>query len=56
MAKCRLKAVGAAFENLPPLHFPSRRRTGKIRIRPDGEGGLYGAAEPYRFEINLQYK
>lgn len=54
MPKCRLKGIWALLANLPPLYFPSRRRTGKVRIKPDGGGGLYGAAVPYRFEINLQ--
>lgn len=40
MAKCRLKAVGAAFANMPPLCFPSRREMGKIRMKLDGEDGL----------------
>lgn len=40
MAKCRLKAVGAAFENMPPLCFPSCREMGKIRMKLDDEDGL----------------
>ncbi|HHT8409972.1 TPA: hypothetical protein ACVDLI_000288 [Neisseria meningitidis] len=56
MLKCRLKGIGALFPSLPPLCFPSRREMGKVRMKLDGEDGLYGAAVPYRFEINLQYK
>lgn len=56
MPKCRLKGIWALFPSLSPLCFPSRREMGKVRMKLDGEDGLYGAAVPYRFEINLQYK
>ncbi|ABX72961.1 conserved hypothetical protein [Neisseria meningitidis 053442] len=36
--------------------FPAVAEMGKVRMKLDGEDGLYGAAEPYRFEINLQSK